>query len=141
MLAVYDENYDVLSGNPLRTIHNGKTGGAYEKVLFIRNDDDTNYYTNVTVTYTNSLMEDFGAAGSSGWSVKFLPGRRQPTEEEWDTVSAGQSIVLPDIGSILASDTYTYYPFWVRVYCPGDTAAQIRTGQTIKIYFEENKVD
>jgi hypothetical protein len=57
-----------------------------------------------------------------------------------DTVSAGQAIVLPDIGSKLAADTYTYHPVWIRVYCPGNAPAQIREGQKIRTYFDENKV-
>lgn len=140
MLAFYDEDYQVFNGNPLRTVHNGKPGGPSEKLIYIRNGDATNYYSSVIVTYDNTLQDDYGVAGSSGWSVKFLYGRRQPTEEEWDTVSAGQSIVLPDIGSKLAADTYTYHPVWIRVYCPGNAPAQIREGQKIRVYFDENKV-
>ena len=120
--------------------HNGKPGGACEKLVFIRNGDPTNYYTNLTVSYENTLADDYGSAGSTGWSVKFLYGRRQPTEEEWDSVLAGQSIALPDIGSTLAADTFTFYPLWIRVYCPGGAPAQVREGQSIKVYFDEKKV-
>lgn len=140
MLAFYDEDYQVFNGEPLRTVHNGKPGGASEKLVFIRNDDPANYYTDLVVTYENDVQDDYGVLGSTGWSVKFLYGRRQPTEEEWDSVTAGQSIVLPNIGSTSAADTYTFHPIWIRVYCPGNAPAQIREGQSIRVYFDEKKV-
>ena len=140
MLAFYDENYEVFSSDPLRTVHNGFPGGADDKLIFIRNNDSSNYYTDLVVSYTNSTSDDYGLQGSTGWAVKFLYGRRQPTEQEWDNVRAGQSIALPAIGNTLAADTYTYHPIWVRVYCPGGSAAQIREGQTIQVFFSEKKV-
>lgn len=140
MLAYYNEDYEVFNGNPLRTVHNGKPGGASEKLIFIRNDDSANYYTDLVASYINDLQDDYGSIGSTGWSVKILYGRRQPTEEEWDTVQNGQSIALPDIGSTLAADTYTFHPLWIRVYCPGAAPAQIREGQTLRVYFNEKKV-
>jgi hypothetical protein len=140
MLAFYDEDYQVFNGEPLRTVHNGKSGGASAKLVFIRNDDPANYYTDLVVTYENNVQDDYGVLGSTGWSVKFLYGRRQPTEEEWDSVTVGQSIVLPNIGSTSAADTYTFHPIWIRVYCPGNAPAQIREGQSIRVYFDEKKV-
>jgi hypothetical protein len=67
MLAYYDEDYQVFNGNPLRTVHNGKPGGPSEKLIYIRNGDATNYYSNVIVTYDNTLQDDYGVAGSSGY--------------------------------------------------------------------------
>lgn len=140
MLVFYDEDYQVFNSAPLRTVHNGKPGGADEKLLFIRNDDPTSYFTSVVVSYVNGTADDYGSFGSTGWSLKFLTGRRQPTEEEWDSIQAGDSIALPDIGTSLAADTYTFFPFWVRVYCPGGTPAHTRIGQEIYVYFNEEKV-
>lgn len=140
MLTYYDKDYNVFNGNPLRTVHNGFPGGSCEKLIFIRNEDPANYYTDIVVTYINSVADDYGSLGSTGWSVKFLYGSRPPTEEEWDSVKPGQSIAIPNIGNTLAADTYTYHPIWVRVYCPGQAPAQIREGQTIRIFFNEKKV-
>lgn len=140
MLNIYDREHNLFNGNPLRTVHNGKPGGSDEKIICLRNDDATNYYTDLVVSYSNTLQNDYGSNGSTGWSVKFLYGSRQPTEEEWDAVSAGQSIAIPDIGTTLAADTYTYHPIWVRVYCPGNSPAQIREGQKVQIFYNEKKV-
>lgn len=140
MLAFYDEDFALFNGNPLRTVHNGKPGGADDKLLFIRNNDESNYYTDIVVSYENLNADDYGEVGSTGWAVKFLYGTRRPTEEEWDSVRGGQSIGIPDIGSSSAADTYTYHPIWVRVYCPGEAPAQIREGQTIRVWFNEKLV-
>lgn len=144
MLALYDENYNLLEqtdvSSIIRTIHNGKPGGADHRKLHIRNDDSSTYYTDLIAVYVNELNEDYGVLGSTGWSVKLLYGSRQPTESEWDSVQSGDSIELPDIGNTQAANTYTYFPFWIRVYCPGGSPAQVREGQEIRIYYNEHKV-
>ena len=139
MLAFYDEDHNLFNTNPLRTVHNGRPGGPDEKLVLIRNDDATNYYTDLSVSY-ESTLDDYGPLGSSGWSVKFLSGSRQPTEQEWDSVTAYQAISLPDIGNNTVADTVTYHPFWVRVYCPGNSSAQIRESQVIRVFYDERKV-
>lgn len=140
MLAFYDSEYSLFNGEPLRSVHNGKAGGAWDTLIFLRNDDSANYYTNIILSYENSNYNDYGVRGDTGWGVKFLYGARQPTEAEWDSVSSGESLVIPDIGSTIAADTYTYHPIWVRVYCPGNTNAQIREGQLLKVSFSDFKV-
>lgn len=140
MIQLYDSNQELFNGNPLRTIHNGKTGGAFEAKLFLRNTDSTTYYTDIVVQYQDGNQDDYGQFGSTGWSVKFLSGSRQPTEEEWDSINPGESITIDDIGSTYAANTFTYFPFWVRVYCPGNTTAQIRELQKILIFYNEHKV-
>lgn len=140
MLALFDSNYQLFNGEPLRTVHNGKTGGADDKLLFIRNDDSTCYYTDIIVSYDNSQLDDYGEFGSTGWSFKLLHGSRRPTEAEWDSVRSGESISIGDIGSTVAADTYTFHPFWIRAYCPGNSPAQIREGQAVRVWFDERKV-
>lgn len=140
MLAFHNQDYNLFNGDPLRTVHNGQPGGACEKLIFIRNDDSSNYYTDMVLSYENNIADDYGVLGSTGWSVKFLYGRRQPTEEEWDVVTADSAIRIPDIGNSLAADTSTFHPVWIRVYCPGGSPAQIREGQRIKLSFSEKKV-
>lgn len=121
-------------------MHDGRTGGADDKIIYIRNNDPANYYTDIVVSYENNQLDDYGETGSTEWSVKFLKGSRRPTEAEWDSVRSGESITLEDIGSTVAADTYTFHPFWVRVYCPGNAPAQVREGQSIRVWFNEHKV-
>ena len=84
---------------------------------------------------------DTGEFGTTGWGIKLMYGKRRPTEEEWDLVKSGAAIILPDIGSIEAADTFTNHPVWVRVYCPGGEAAQIRENMQLKLTYLIKEVD
>ena len=125
---------------PARTHYDGRLGGPHEFIVYIRNDDPANYYTNLVLSYETELYGDIGELGDSGWGVKYMYGERRPTEAEWDEVRSGEPVVLPDIGTTEAADTYTYHPVWVRIYCPGDTAAQLRENQRLRISYYERKV-
>jgi hypothetical protein len=138
-LSFYDDTQTLFGLSPLRTFHDGHLGGSHEKLIYLRNADVAKYYTNITVHLSVDTYEDLGVLGTTGWGVKFVYGQRQPTEGEWDQVRAGDAIAIPDIGSTTLADTSTYHPIWVRVFCPGETAAQIRENQTVQVfYFERN---
>jgi hypothetical protein len=127
----------VVSGvysEPLRTVHDGKLGGAYDVLIYIKNDDTTKYYTDVLVEPVSSTYDDIASEwGETGFGLKLLYGERQPTETEWDQVKSGEAIYLPDIGDSLSADTGNYYPVWVRSICPGKTSAQIKTNVSVKV--------
>lgn len=125
---------------PARSFSDGRLGGAHEQVTYLRNDDPSTYYTDLVLSYEQEIYNDSGAFGDTGWSVKYLYGERRPTEAEWDEVRSGEPLSLPDIGSALAADTYTFHPIWIRVYCPGDIAAQLRENQRVRLSFQGNKV-
>ena len=125
---------------PHRTFSDGRLGGAHEKLVYLRNDNPSTYYTDLVLSYEQELYNDSGEFGDSGWGVKYLYGERRPTEAEWDEIRSGEPLVLPDIGTTLAADTYTFHPIWVRVYCPGGTAAQIRENQRVRLSYYEKKV-
>ena len=140
-LAFYDEEQNLYSANDeFFTHHDGRIGGAVEKIFYIRNDDPTRYYTNVTLTYVVSGYQDLGEMGTTGWGVKFIYGERRPTEAEWDEVRSGEPIDLPNIGSKEEANTYQYHPVWARIFCPGNTAAQRRKNQKFKLSFYEKLV-
>lgn len=150
-IILYDENKNQFTSlnivndeaarfGPFRTFADGRLGGAYEQIIYLRNNDPTVYYTNVTVTYKCELYDDSGEYGNTGWSVKYLYGERRPTEAEWDNVRTAEPLSLPDIGTIDAADTYTYHPIWIRVYCPGNISATIRDNQRLLISYYDRKV-
>lgn len=139
-LAFYDDQKVVFASSPLRTFHDGHLGGSQEKLIYLRNDDVSKYFTNLTVHLAIESYEDLGPFGTTGWGVKFIYGERRPTESEWDEVRAGDAIAIPDIGSTLIADTFTFHPIWVRVFCPGNEGAQIRENQTIQVFFFERNV-
>lgn len=125
---------------PFRSYSDGRLGGAFEQLVYIRNDDVANYYTNLSVGYEENIYQDTGEFGETGWGVKYMYGERRPTEAEWDEVASGEPITLPDIGSTLAADTSTYHPIWIRVYCPGNTAAQLRENQLLRVSYLSTNV-
>lgn len=146
-LAFYDENQVVYpsTGNPLeqgdfRSFHDGHLGEIFEKVIYLRNDDPSRYFTNLVLSYTIDAYGDFGEFGSTGWGIKFMYGQRRPTEAEWDLVRSNGPLALPDIGNTLIADTSTYHPIWIRIVCPGAQAAQIRENQKLKLTLFERLV-
>lgn len=121
-LAFYDDAFVALT--LLRTDHDGHLGGISETLVYLRNDDNTRYYTSISASLVDASL-------TSGWTCKLAYGTRQPTEREWDDIDVNQSLSLPDLGDTAAGDSGTYLPVWVRVYCPGGESAQIRKAQTL----------
>ena len=132
-IKFYDEDKVPMNLDPLRSQHDGHVGAVYEIKVYTRNIIAANYHTNVQL----SLI---GALGSTGWSIKFIEGERQPTEAEWDNVTSGATLSMTNIGSTAAGDTSTYFPVWIRVYCPGGTAAAINTDYSFQIDALERSV-
>lgn len=150
-LNIYDEDKNIYGSlavtgsedgrfGPFRTHVDGRLGGSFEQVVYIRNDDVTDYYTDIVLEYQTTLYTDMGVLGSTGWGVKTVVGERRPTEAEWGVVQSGNRLELPDIGSTAAGDTSTYIPVWIRVYCPGGVAAQIRESQELIVSYRVRKV-
>lgn len=134
-LEIYDSTQTLYVGRPFRAVVNGFTGGSYEEQVYLRNDDVTAWYTNITVSASGSVYDTNGELGTSGISFKFMYGERRPTEAEWSYVISGTAIVIPDIGDNTLADTSTYHPIWVRIYLPGNTAANIIDTFSINVGF------
>lgn len=142
MLAYYDENKNAISNSPLKTFHNGYSGGAFQNLFYIRNSDPATYYTGITIApkFRLSYFNDSGVNGNTGWSIKVLYGREKPTDSEWDSIESGEDIALPNIGSEAGADTSTYHPVWFKVFCPGGETPQIRQNIYLEISFNEKQV-
>jgi len=147
MLKIYDADQqeinidlDTMTAvDVVRTFHDGKNGGAYEFKMYLKNNNANRYYENITVQLgTNS--PSFGEFNETGWSVKCLAGESQPSEQEWDLVTSGNVLNMQDIGTTDEANTSSYYAFWVRIYCPGNTEAQIRSTDTIRVSFNEKEL-
>lgn len=140
MLKLYDREFTLIAdGTTQRSSHNGVYGGAYDILLYLKNDDAATYYTDITI----GLADPAGSTGylnEDGYYVKFLQGEDEPTEREWDLVLPGESIPLDDIGDADAADTVSYNPFWIRVYCPGNESAKEKLMGDVKIYYTESLV-
>ena len=133
MIKFYNQEHELIEEDPLRLAFDGKSGGPEVAKVYIRNDDDMLYFTYVRVLVETANYDDYGPVGTTGWGVKLMYGEREPTEEEWSQVLEDEELVLPDIGTTEEGDTFTYHPVWIRVFCPGNSRAEIRRNQSIKV--------
>lgn len=135
-LKLYDKDKAVYgTGSIFRSVIDGHRGGSFEEKIYLRNDDSGRWYSHLSVGVEGTIYDADGELGTSGISWKFIYGERRPTEAEWDLVHSGASVSLPDIGTIVAADTYTYHPIWVRIYIPGNSLADIIDGYSINIEY------
>lgn len=125
--------------NPLLVALDGRLGGITQKKLYLRNDDNTLWYSTNTVTPAD-LIDPTIVNGTNGISWKLRAGGTQPTDEEWAAITAGNTISLANLGSGAGSDTSTYLPFWVRVQIPRNTSAKTILDVTLTINTNENVV-
>lgn len=148
MLKILDSNreaygsiVDFTHQTPLRTSHDGKLGGSWDTLIYIKNDDPTLYYVDVTLNPASTNYDDIiGEWGETGFGLKVLYGERRPTETEWDQVKNGEPINLPDIGSSEAADTANYFPCWTRMIVPGMTPAQLKTNISLELSYHARNV-
>lgn len=129
--------------NPLIVIHNGKTGDTITTQLYIRNTDNTKWYSNIIIRPVDLVDADpYGDIiyTETGWGVKLSQGSEEPTTGEWEDISWGDSITIPNIGSDATSDITTYSPFWYLESCPPNTDAQIKTDIVVNVSYTENAV-
>lgn len=126
----------------LVTAHNGYTGGSYEKVFYIKNNNNTKFYTDISVliVFPPSEKPAPDLYTKTGWSVKAKYGSEQPSEEEWSSINVNASLNIPDIGKVGLSDTTTHHPIWVRVYCPGYTDPTIKDDVSIQISYIKKEI-
>lgn len=128
---------------PITTTHEGKTGDTKTLDLYIRNDDVSKWYSNITVLPVDLIdANPYGDVSytETGWGVKLSKGATEPTENEWEDVNWGSQITMDNIGSDGAYDTTTYFPFWYLVSCPPNTNAQNKEDIVLQVDYTENAV-
>ncbi len=141
-LVLFDKKMKAYDANPLRTFHDGFTGEIFEEKFYIKNLDKSRYYTDITLEPKfKSDYLDLAELGDTGWGIKLMYGERMPTEEEWSLAPPGGMINIPDIGNKSKADTIRRHPIWVRIFCPGNTKAQIKSNMLIDITYYEKVVN
>jgi len=142
-----DAFVEVTSGddttNPVTTTHDGKNGDTRTVCLYLRNDDDTKWYSNIIVKAVDLVdAEPYGDViySETGWGVKMSEGGIEPTETEWEDLTWGEEVDMPDIGSDGSDDTTTYFPFWYLISCPPNVPAQNKSDIVLDVEFTENAV-
>ena len=119
--------------NPVHTTHNGREGEVVERLLFLRNNDISLFYTNITLQPFDGQGDDDTIEVVTGWAVKLNPGSQQPTENEWDAITPGSSINMSGVGAPSAGDDSTFFPFWYRIKVPRFTRVQNKTDIAVRI--------
>lgn len=141
-LKFLDEDLSPLDNLSLRSFHDGHAGGAHEQIFYVTNPDPAVYYANIELTpilvSTNQNIEE---VINLTWSIKLMYGSRRPTEEEWDFISNGQKLTIPDIGTSESADTVVNHPVWIRIFCPGGETAQINEDFNLKLTYFVRMVD
>jgi hypothetical protein len=132
-LKVYNNSYEAIDdvGGYIMTAHNGRIGETVDRLLYLRNDNEAVYYSNIRVTTEDSDSEDdtLGVYGT-GRGFKLSAGSRQPTEAEWDNVLAGDFISIDDVGDSIDADT--------SVIVPGNTEIQTFSDVSLKVTASEH---
>lgn len=125
-LSLYNADQDIFTAaDIIKTTYNGRVGTLTNTKLHIRNNNPNFYYQNIEVTPQQLISGSWVTPDLPGWSIKLKAGENQPTESEWDLVTSNDPASIADIGEVGDPDTTTYRPFWIRVYCPPGTPAQV----------------
>jgi hypothetical protein len=123
------------------TEHNGFTGGQQEFLFYFKNQFPEFYYENIELTVEMPDLDQGGIFSESGWSVKIKYGSEQPTEKIWGDILINNSLILPvSIGSSLVANTESFFPVWVRVFCPGHTPPQYKNDIKLSLKYYKKLV-
>lgn len=122
---------------PIVHSFDGTTGGVIIKNYYLHNNDDTKYYTSITISAYVESGTDI-TDGTNGFSWKLIDGVSQPISQEWGLVAHGNTLNMSDIGSSGSGDNTTYYPFWLRIAVPSNLSPQAYDNIKLRISFTEN---
>ena len=143
-LGVYDAPFgnrfseDGMQSFPITTTHKGNDGETVELLLYLRNDDPNQWYSDITITVDDiSSPDDTQGDQGTGWGIKLVEGAEQPTRTKWATIRYGNAITMDDIGGAGSPDTTTFYPFWYRIESP--PGEDVKTKIDIKIQIDATK--
>lgn len=115
--------------NPFVVSLDGSLGSSIERKAYVRNKSVGTSYTGITVTPVGVGLVD----GTNGFSWKLSAGSTKPTEEQWDSISNGNTISLGNI-----SDTTTYEAFWIKVEVP--SGAGVASYQSVVLTIDATAV-
>jgi len=123
---------------PITTTHDGVLGEVVEVKLFIRNNNASEYYTDIELEPVSKTVPSDVIGTATGHGVKMRAGNTQPTEAEWDAIDYATTLSFSDIGSSGSADTNTYLPFWYRIECPAGAPADNKENVVLRLYYTAN---
>lgn len=120
--------------NPITTVHDGRMEQSRDVLLYARNDDATKEYTDIVLDFADSEYPNDIEGVQSGWNIKVSLGSLQKSDAEWATVTAGQSISIPNISGIGSE------PFWYRITSPIGLHVGLKLDISLKLSYTENTI-
>jgi len=145
-LGLYDEfgnkfSEDGAQSHPITTTHKGNDGESVELLLYLHNDDPTQWFNDITIMPVDVAEPDdtLGDQGT-GWGVKISKGVEQPNPTKWANIKYGNVITMDDIGAEGSPDTTTFYPFWYRIISPPGEDVKTKVDIKLRIDFTKNAV-
>lgn len=122
--------------NPLVNAFDGVAGSVVIRRYYVRNDDSGLFYSSITVAPVYSSGVNI-FDGTDGFSWKLIAGDTQPLEEQWGLLAEGNSISIPNIGTVSVFDVTTYEPFWLRMTVPRGAPVKSHSGIKLQTSFTE----
>ena len=113
----------VTTSNQIISAHDLSLGSWNTMKLYVRNSDNTKYYTNVEIRL------DIESNPTENGNVYLLrKGNVEPTAIEWGNTELLTEIEMEaTIGSEEEANTESYFPFFLRVYIPADASIGFST--------------
>lgn len=132
---------DGLQTRPIQTTHNGTNGEVVEKQLFLRNNDENFYFTNVRL---NPLPATKVRVGDVNYpeayiGYKIIVKNTQPTKAEWNSTESGNTAIITNIGTTDLADT-SYKPVWIQVSIPPGTRIGALRDVSLNCEAEQNPI-
>jgi hypothetical protein len=127
--------------NPLRTSHDATNGEIVEKKVFLRNVDNTLYYTDITLTGRPARKTRVGDPNYPEASIgfKIIVQDEQPTENQWLAAQSGESVSMSDIGDSQEADT-SFKAFWIQIEISPGSRPKVVTDISLAIDAFSNPV-
>jgi hypothetical protein len=130
-----------LQTRPIQTTHNGTNGEVVEQQLFLRNDDEDFYYSNIRLTSIPASKVRVGDVNypEAYIGYKIIVKNTQPTKSEWSSNQSGDTSIITNIGTTDLADT-AYKPLWIQVTIPPGARIGALRDVSIQLLAEENPI-
>lgn len=120
----------------------GRIGGIVNRKIYLRNDNQNLFYTNISVRPLDSDDDrDITNESSGGWFWKLAQQDLNPLSAEWNEIEPANTITISNnIGSSQRADIATFVPIWVQVSVPRGQDVQTIKSVALRIIAKENLV-
>lgn len=129
------------SDNTLSITFDGRVGGAISRLLYLRNNERSKWYENITLTLVDTSGTDLTDNSVPGWYWKLAESDMPLNNLEWEQITAGAPLSLfTGLGTELLADIHTYIPIWIYIHIPRNQPIQTIKDIKIRISARENLI-